>query len=51
MDHDGVIASPPLNLTHLLNNVSDGLDVGAVPIGFPVGDVELGQLVGLVALG
>ena len=50
VDHDGVIAGPPLHLTDLLNHVSDGLDVGAVPIGCPVGDVELGHLVGLVAL-
>ena len=50
VDHDGVIPGPPLHLTDLLNHVSDGLDVGAVPIWCPVGDVELGHLVGLVAL-
>ena len=27
VDHDGVIASPPLHLGHLLNDISDSLQV------------------------
>jgi len=46
VDHNGVIASPPLHLGHLLNDVSDSLQVWAPPIRAPVDDVELHHLVG-----
>ena len=50
VDQDGMVASPPLYLPNLLNDVSDCLDVGTAAIWGPVGDVEVTHLVSLVSL-
>ena len=50
VDQDGVVASSPLNLSHLFNDINDCLDVGRAAIWSPVCDVELVHLMGLVSL-
>ena len=47
---DGMVASPPLYLPNLLNDISHSLDVGTAAIWGPVGDLELTHLVSLVSL-
>ena len=41
VDHNRVVSTPHLHLGHLLNDVSDGLQVGATSISIPVHNVEL----------
>ena len=41
VDHNRVVSTPHLHLGHLLNDVSDGLQVGATSISVPVHNVEL----------
>ena len=43
--HNGVVPCPPLDLPHLINDISDGLHIGTLSILSPVEDVELGHLV------
>ena len=50
MNKDRVVSSPPLNLCYLLNHVHHTPQVGALSIRGPAGDVELGHLVGFLAL-
>ena len=45
-----MVASSPLYLPNLLNDISDSLDVGTAAIWGPVGDLELTHLVSLVSL-
>ena len=45
-----VVSSSPLNSGHLLNDISDHLQVGAGAIRRPVGHMELSHLVRLVSL-
>ena len=45
-----VVSSSPLNFGHLLNDISEQLQVGAGAIRRPVGHMKLGHLVGLVSL-
>ena len=51
VDHDGLVAGPPLHLPHLLNHVRHSLEVRTAAIRAPVGDVEQGHLMSLVSLG
>ena len=44
VDHDGVVASPPLDLAHLINHTGHTGQVGAAAVWGPVGDVELTHL-------
>ena len=50
MNQYWIVSSSPLNFGHLLNDISDHLQVGASAIKRPVGHMELGHLVGLVSL-
>ena len=47
VDYNRVSAGPPLYLGHLLNDISDGLQVRAPSIRLPVHNVKLCHLVGL----
>ena len=47
VDYNRVSAGPPLYLGHLLNDISNGLQVRAPSIRLPVHNVELCHLVGL----
>ena len=51
MDGDGVVPCLALHLANLLDDFSDSLEVAAVAVRSPVGDVELCDLVGLPRLG
>ena len=50
VDDNGVVPSPPLYFGHLLDHISNGLEVGAPSIRCPVGDMELSHLVSFLRL-
>ncbi len=50
MDQYRVVSRPPLNLYNLLIDVSYSLEVLTLSTTFPVSDVELSQLMGLLGL-
>ena len=50
VDDNGPVPCPTLNLLHLLNDINDSPEVGAVTIRSPVVDVELVDLVSLARL-
>ena len=45
VDSDGMVASPPLDLGHLLHHTAHTVELPTAPIWSPVGDVELTHLV------
>ena len=47
VDSDGMVASPPLDLGHLLHHTAHTVELPTAPIWSPVGDVELTHLVRL----
>ncbi len=50
VDQHRVVSSPPLNLYNLLIDISYSLEVLTLSTTFPVSDVELSQLMGLLGL-
>ena len=50
MDHYRVVSSSPLNLSHLLNDVSHCFEVFTDPVPIPVQNLELGHLMSFLNL-
>ena len=50
VDHNGVVSTFPLDISHHFDHICHNFEVRAVAVGSPVGDLELAHLMSLVTL-